>query len=110
MFTGKVTATAGLKIRNAPINGTEIGRLQFNDLIEADVIADNWWHLTRITRGTSPVPLPGPVCWASGAYILNTTVTPPAPPPPPPPVDDPITLVTALHESGAIEEFIPKPS
>jgi len=102
--TGKVTAPSGLKIRKA-INGTQIGLLQFNDLVEADYISGGWWHLTKIMRGTVNVPLPGPVCWASGQYILNTTVVTP----PPPPDDEPkIVSIVATYDDNSVQEFVPK--
>ncbi len=101
--TGKVTAPSGLKIRKA-INGTQIGLLQFNDLVEADYISGGWWHLTKIMRGTVNIPLPGPVCWASGQYILNTTVVTP----PPPPDDEPkIVSIVATYDDGTTQEFEP---
>ena len=105
-YTGKVTASSGLKIRKT-INGTQIGLLQFNDLVEADYISDGWWHLTKITRGAVNVPLPPnqPNCWASGQYILNTTVVTP----PPPPDDEPkIVSIVATYDDNSVQEFVPK--
>jgi GH25 family lysozyme M1 (1,4-beta-N-acetylmuramidase) len=108
MFTGKVTSANGLKIRKSYPSGTQIGLLQNNDLVEADRIEANWWYLTRITRGTVNIPLPGPVggpCWASGQYILNTTVETP----PPPPDEDPkIVVILATYDDGSTQVFEPQ--
>ena len=106
MFTGKVTSTNGLKLRKSYPDGTQIGTLQFNDLIEASAIESGWWRITKITRSGVNVPLPinQPNCWASGQYILNTTVTPP----PPPPDDDPkIVSIVATYDDGTSQEFEP---
>jgi hypothetical protein len=77
MFTGKVTSTQAPKIRKSYPSGTQLGLLQFNDLVEATVIESGWWRLSKITRGTNVIALPGPVCWVNGEFILDTTVTSP---------------------------------
>lgn len=80
MLTGKVSATS-LNIREgASTLFASLGKLLQFDVVEADARSGQWWHLTKITRNGSDVPLPGTECWASGDYItiLSETPTPTA--------------------------------
>lgn len=82
MYYGRNKTTL-TNIRTGPgLTFTDIGDLLLNDLIEADVKQKDtngvdWWHLTKITRGSVSVALPGPNCWAWGTNIEELTPPPP---------------------------------
>jgi hypothetical protein len=103
-LTGKVIASSGLPIRRSYPSGTEIGRLKYNDRVEASVVEEGWWKLSKITRGTTNIPLPGPVCWANGKSIAQVTT----PPPPPPDTEPKIVIILATYDDGTEQVFEPQ--
>lgn len=48
--------TSSLNVRNAPVSGAVIGSLSYGDKVEADLITNGWWHLTKIRGVATTVP------------------------------------------------------
>ena len=85
MYQGTVT-TSQLNIRpGASTAQASIGKLNYGDKIEASVVETGWWKLTKITRGTTNMPLPAEICYAyegatKGYIRTDAIVEPPVDP------------------------------